>query len=229
MERMIDCMDVENVTQAKKTERYRVEKKYVDRKALRECIINAFAHNDYSESNTPVFEVFDDRFEITTYGDLLAWIDKDSFFNGISRPRNPEIMRIFRDLEYVENLGSGIPYIIKLYGQDIFQFSKVATKVVLQKEILGMDFWDSISETTPKLHQKTTPKTISVSPKSKDKVLMYMRNYPQISTKRLAELMDMSVDGIKYISKRLQAMQQIRRVCPSRGGHWEVIENNTDN
>ena len=33
-------------------------------------------------------------------------------------------MRIFKDLELVENLGSGIPPIVEKYGKKIFFFSK---------------------------------------------------------------------------------------------------------
>ena len=33
-------------------------------------------------------------------------------------------MRIFKDLEFVEQLGSGIPRIIQHYGKDCFQFSE---------------------------------------------------------------------------------------------------------
>jgi predicted HTH transcriptional regulator len=54
---------------------------------------------------------------------------KKEFFTGISRPKNPEIMRIFRDLEYVENLGSGIPYIVEKYGKKIFDFSQNVMRI----------------------------------------------------------------------------------------------------
>jgi len=36
-------------------------------------------------------------------------------------PRNEEIMRVFRDLEIVEHLGSGVPRILKAYSRDAFE------------------------------------------------------------------------------------------------------------
>jgi predicted HTH transcriptional regulator len=99
---------------------------------LKEAVINAFVHNNYSHSDTPIFEIYADRFEITTYGDLLGWISKENFFTGMSKPRNPEIMRIFKDLELVEHLGSGIPKIVEHYGRDAFYFSKDATRTFLK-------------------------------------------------------------------------------------------------
>jgi len=134
LNRVLERLDVENITMAKKTYPYRVETRLVDSKALREAVINAFAHNDYSAGDTPIFEIFEDRFEITTYGNLLAWIGKEEFFTGLSKPRNPEIMRIFKDLELVENLGSGVPAITKLYGREIFSFSESVTRISLKYE-----------------------------------------------------------------------------------------------
>ena len=44
------------------------------------------------------------------------------FFAGVSIPRNKELMRIFRDLELVESLGSGMGYIMQKYGRENFVF-----------------------------------------------------------------------------------------------------------
>ena len=46
------------------------------------------------------------------------------FFEGYSVPRNKELMRVFRDLDLVEHLGSGIPRILRAYGKDCFRFTE---------------------------------------------------------------------------------------------------------
>jgi predicted HTH transcriptional regulator len=157
-----DRMDVANVTQSKKQGlKPRLDKKYIDKNALREAVINAFVHNDYSRGDTPIFEVFEDRFEITTYGNILEFMPEEDFFTGRSAPRNPEIMRIFQDLELVEHLGTGIPYIVGLYGRKVFQLSKVGLR-------LSLKFDKSIEEESrkqPENNQKTTRKR----PESKQK------------------------------------------------------------
>ncbi|MDR1695053.1 MAG: putative DNA binding domain-containing protein, partial [Endomicrobium sp.] len=145
-----DRMDVANVTQSKKQGlKPRLDKKYIDNDALREAVINAFVHNDYSRGDTPIFEVFEDRFEITTYGNILEFMPEEDFFTGRSAPRNPEIMRIFQDLELVEHLGSGIPYIVGLYGRKAFQLSKAGLR-------LSLKFDKSIEKG---VHEKSVPKS----------------------------------------------------------------------
>ena len=43
---------------------------------------------------------------------------------GCSVPRNKELMRIFKDLDLVEHLGSGVPRILKSYGKECFKFTE---------------------------------------------------------------------------------------------------------
>ena len=66
---------------------------------MREAVINAIVHNDYSFEVPPKFEIFPDRLEITSAGRLPESLTREEFFNGISIPRNKELMRIYRDVE----------------------------------------------------------------------------------------------------------------------------------
>ena len=55
---------------------------------------------------------------------------EEEFFSGYSAPRNKELMRVFKDMHLVEQLGSGMKRILKKYDQSIFtitpNFMKVA-------------------------------------------------------------------------------------------------------
>jgi predicted HTH transcriptional regulator len=94
-------------------------------------VINAIVHNDYSFEVPPKFEIFPDRLEITSAGRLPESLTKEEFFSGISIPRNKELMRIYRDVELVESLGSGIPRILKAYGEDCFTFTDNFIRIIL--------------------------------------------------------------------------------------------------
>ena len=119
---VIDKMTVENKRSAKITPKERIEKTLVDPTALKEAIINAMVHNDYSSGISPVFEIFSDRFTITSYGGLPQEITQEDFFNAVSAPRNKELMRVFKDVELVEQLGSGMERIMSVYDKSIFEF-----------------------------------------------------------------------------------------------------------
>lgn len=116
-------LDIENKVAATITPMERIETSLWNKVALREAVINAIVHNDYSFEVPPKFEIFPDRLEITSAGRLPESLSKEEFFNGISIPRNKELMRIYRDVELVESLGSGIPRILRAYGEECFKFT----------------------------------------------------------------------------------------------------------
>lgn len=78
----------------------------------------------------PKFEIFADRIEITSFGGLPQGMTEREFFEGYSVPRNKELMRIFRDLDLVEHLGSGVPRILKSYGRECFLFTENFLRIV---------------------------------------------------------------------------------------------------
>jgi len=91
---------------------------------LCEAVINAIVHNDYTREVPPKFEIFADRIEITSAGALPESLSQTEFFEGYSIPRNKELMRVFKDLEMVEHLGSGIPRITRFFGPECFHFTE---------------------------------------------------------------------------------------------------------
>ncbi len=46
---------------------------------------------------------------------ILNKLTQEEFFEGISAPRNKELMRVFKDLRLVEQLGSGVQRILSEY------------------------------------------------------------------------------------------------------------------
>lgn len=50
-------------------------------------------------------------------------MSKEELVSGCSRPRNREIMRIFKDVDLVEQLGTGMNKMMKAYTPDIFTVS----------------------------------------------------------------------------------------------------------
>ena len=124
-------LDIENKVAATITPVERIETPLWNKVALREAVINAMVHNDYSFEVPPKFEIFPDRLEITSAGRLPESLSREEFFGGISIPRNKELMRIYRDIELVESLGSGIPRILRAYGEDCFKFTDNFIRITL--------------------------------------------------------------------------------------------------
>jgi len=77
--------------------------------ALREAIVNALVHTDYSLRGAPIrIAVFEDRIEIENTA-LLPWgLTLEDLKSGVSKLRNPVIARVFHELGLIEQWGSGI-------------------------------------------------------------------------------------------------------------------------
>ena len=81
---------------------------------LREVVINALVHADYSHRGTPTrIAFYDNRIEVESPGLLLPGLTIEDIKQGVSQLRNPVIARIFRELELIEQWGSGIPGIFR--------------------------------------------------------------------------------------------------------------------
>jgi len=81
---------------------------------VREALVNAFAHRDYSlrGSNVRVF-IFDDRLEVRSPGRLPNGVTVEKMRYGAHSTRNPTVVRFLRSLGYGEGDGTGIPRMIK--------------------------------------------------------------------------------------------------------------------
>ena len=76
--------------------------------AVREGLTNAIVHADYSQIGAPIrIAIFDDRIEIENPGLLLGGLTIESLRSGVSKLRNRVIGRIFKELNLIEEWGSG--------------------------------------------------------------------------------------------------------------------------
>jgi ATP-dependent DNA helicase RecG len=82
------------------------------REAMREALINAVIHRDYSIAGGRIrIFMFDDRIEFYSPGDLLpgVTVEKMQRLESQSKLRNPVIVEVFRDLGgFIEKMGTGI-------------------------------------------------------------------------------------------------------------------------
>lgn len=99
--------------------------------AIREAIINAVVHADYSQQGAPIrVAIFDDRVEIENPGLLLFGLTIDEIKQGVSKLRNRVIGQVFYRLGLIERWGSGIKRIIETcieYGFAEPKFEEIAT------------------------------------------------------------------------------------------------------
>ncbi len=208
-------MEVENITHTKITSKERSNQQTWDTEALREAVLNAFVHNDYTMEIPPKFEIFDDRIEITSAGSLPDGFSEEEFFEGISAPRNKELMRIYRDLELVEQLGSGIPRILKSYDKNCFRFFPNFIRMTFPKDTggiiggaIGGAMGGAINELTERQRE----------------VLELIKENPKISITRISEILEINRSATQEHIDLLKDKKIIERAGGTRG-YWKILIN----
>ena len=83
--------------------------------ALRESLVNALEHRDYTYAGPTLINVFASRLEIISLGGLPGGLQINDLLNGISLPRHPRLASLFADLGLCENCGTGVERIMDAY------------------------------------------------------------------------------------------------------------------
>lgn len=83
--------------------------------AVREALLNALIHRDYSAPHATKLKIFSNRLELISPGGLLQNITVEDIERGLSVPRNEKLAQVFHQIEWAEIGGTGIPKIFKEY------------------------------------------------------------------------------------------------------------------
>jgi predicted HTH transcriptional regulator len=231
-DRVLDRLYIENRTFTKITgAAERLVKRLYEPVAVREAVINAFVHNDYSFGAPPKFELFADRLEITSVGGLPDGMTEDEFFAGLSMPRNKELMRVFRDLELVEQLGSGVARILESYDRSCFRFTDNFLRITVP---FATPFEGETSVKTSKTSVKTSKtsvktsetseKTKKASEKTSGKILELLTFEPYMTIAEMAGKIGISSRSVERNLANLQQAGLLKRIGGDKGGHWKVLE-----
>ncbi len=205
---IIDYIDKQNRTFTNITYSTRKDTYLFDSIAMREAIINAIVHSDYTYENVPTFRIFDDRIEIISVGGLPEGIEKEEFLNGYMSPKNPSLMKIFRDLGFVEHMGTGIIRILNKYDKSIFNFSTNFIKVTIP-----FNFGKKIDETLED----------ELSERQKIITRLIERN-KKITQEEMAKKIKVSRSTLTRELKALEENGVIKRNGSTRDGSWHLTK-----
>lgn len=120
---------------------YRQDYPEYPEEAVREAVINAVIHRDYSASSKVLLKIFDDRLELDNPGGLPSGVTLETLLRTPRPlPRNPLIVRtlyeFWRGRGFIEEAGSGIPRIRRALhelgaGEPIFGADGLSFRVTL--------------------------------------------------------------------------------------------------
>ena len=135
LEEAFDYIDRYNRTRAEFSGLDRLDMRDYPTEAIREALLNAIVHRDYSFSGAALISIFEDRMEFVTIGGLVKGITLDDVKLGVSVLRNEYLANTFYRLRLIEAYGTGILKINECYDdyavKPIIETTSNAFKITL--------------------------------------------------------------------------------------------------
>ncbi len=128
-------IDFYNGTKATFHDLLRTDERDYPEDAVREALLNAIVHRDYSFSGSTFINLYSDRLEMISLGGLVSGLSLEAAMLGASQPRNEKLAALFYRMKLIEAYGTGISKIISCYKglpvQPEFENVEGAFRVVL--------------------------------------------------------------------------------------------------
>ena len=222
-QRVLDRLDVENTTYAKIEYFGRKEQEKIDSKALKEAVINAIVHNDYSYGNSPIIELYSDRIEITSAGGLPQELSQEEFLEGVTAPRNKELIRVFKDVDLIENIGSGVLRILDAYDKSCFKFMEHFLRVSFRYKENPFEYAGKNKVSANDTINDTLKDTIKLT-KNEQEILSLIVNNNQIIREEIVKELRLSDRTVSRAIKHLQDENVILREGSKKTGYWKILK-----
>ena len=214
-EKIKNRLQAENICISDTTVRPRKDTYLFDFDCVNEAILNALVHNDWTTTE-PQISMFNDRLDILSHGGLPNGMTKDQFFDGISKPRNATLMRIFLNMGLTEHTGHGIPTIVEKYGKDVFEIGSnyIRCTIPFDQEV--------IDQTDNKNVGMNVGMNVGLN-KTEKKVIELLIEDQSLTSIELSEKIGVTKRTIERAFKSLQEKNMIERIGSKRDGNWIVI------
>ena len=192
--------------------------------AVREAIVNAVVHRDYTSTGSVQVMLFKDRLEVWNPGKLPQGLTVDKLKNlHRSRPVNPTLANPVYLTGYIEQMGTGTTDIIErcekhgLRTPEFIQdedFTTIMWRPALMDEELEVESKDNtgiVPQDVPQDVPRDVPQAIAA----------LIKNNPKITREDIALQLGLSV---KTIGRHIAKLPNIKYVGSGYSGHWEISE-----
>ena len=185
--------------------------------ALREALLNALIHRDYTRDSDIKVAIYDDIVEIVSPGNFPNGLSLDDVMNGRSELRNKIVANLFRELKFIESWGSGIEKITQLCDENDVKF-----ELKEEPSFISIIF-----------HRKTDGKVSNSAdgyrriPTDTDefsleeqKVLIFLQNNEKIYVKDVEELLNLKTTQSKEILYKLVKKNILQKIGKTKGSYY---------
>ena len=194
----------------------------IPEQVVKEAIVNAVCHRDYTSSASVQVMLFKDRLEVWSPGPIPKGMTLAKFYKPHkSYPANPILAFAMYLVRYIEQTGTGAKDMITRCADVHLPRPRWSIedgndfKVVIERR-------QTTQQTTQQITQQTTQqdgsrKDLAALTKA---IADAIRRNPSISIGEIMQDFSLSRDGVNYHIRKLKIMSGLRRTSPNQYGVW---------
>lgn len=201
----------------------RLERYFIPQAALREALLNAVVHKDYSSGIPIQVSVYSDRLYIANVGRLPeTWTLDNLMSKHASQPFNPNIAHVFYLAGFIESWGRGIEKIFHACADDNVpppEYSIHPNDIMIQftapeERIIRSNSFKVTNGVTNRVTNEVTDR--------EQAVLAILMDDPGYTTQEIMDRMGVSRKSVSQYLKSLKEKGIIERIGSRRQGYWKI-------
>jgi ATP-dependent DNA helicase RecG len=183
---------------------------------FREMVANLLIHREYSSHYRASLTVYKETV-VTENGSIPYIVGRITPANLRPHPKNPNIADFFRQLEWVEDLGSGVRkmfHYCPLYVKD-----ENALPLMEEGDVFRLTIRYEKEHT---YHVEKINTTLSI--KHASEILALIRKNPKITAHEIAQALAVTKRTVERIMSNLVNKKIIERKGHKKGGEWVIVD-----
>lgn len=209
-----EYIDLLNKTQATFEGLIRKDERDYPVEAIREALLNAVVHREYSFGASTLVNIYEDRIEFLSLGGIISGLSLEAVMLGVSQSRNEKLADVFYILHLIEAYGTGIQKILLNYKnynlKPVFKAETGAFQVIL-----------------PNIHyQSETEENIEKQPLGLDDEYKKIINFLEQGTKsrkEIQEYIELSQSKIITMLRELLSLGLIVKIGNGKNTKYQKI------
>ncbi len=190
---------------------------------LREAVINAILHRDYSISGSDIkVAVFNSKIEVVSPGGLPKTITIEDIYTGKSEIRNKVLSKIFLRAGIIEQWGSGIPRMRELCKQRGLDLPVISEEGLHVKLTIFRKKESKMTMTGINVRTYDTAKKRTIQ-EGKEAIYQLIVQNGNITVREISKIVGLSLASTQRRLDVLQREKRVLRVGSKKSGEWTII------
>ena len=216
------AIDFYNGTRASFEGLLRKDERDYPMEAVREALLNAVVHRDYSFSGSISINLYQDRLELISLGGLVSGFSLEAALMGASQPRNGKLAALFYRMDLIEAYGTGLGKILNCYAglpiQPSFESVEGAFRVVLPN--IHAALTQKPAHAAEGGHEVIPPEATALTA-SEQKALQAIQQAGQVSRRELESLLGVGTTRAVVLLKRLVELGKVQKTGNGKNTRYQ--------